>query len=148
MHHPIQRLHYCAATSRVYTATSNVVHVFSPSGELLSTWTAPVPSPPQRGGSKDTDKPAEEGPAPAIKKRKIRDDNAPKMPRLADISLASSNNAIIKLTTTTDGKHLVVATNEDKTIRVFSTEGGKLECLSSRYPPLLLESRCVLDADV
>lgn len=136
MQHPIQRLHFCAATSRVYTATSNTLHVFSESGELLSTWAAPVPAPPPPRGvpasASASATPEAEAPAPKNKKRKIDDKGTGRIPRLADVTVAGSNNAITKLATTRDGKYLVVTTNEDKCIRVFSTDGGKLECLSSR----------------
>jgi hypothetical protein len=143
MRHPIQRLHTCPETSRLYTGTSNVLHVFdAPTGKLLSTWAAPTGS---INLSSATEAAAgENADANPTKKRKVEEISASPKPAKkekkgrstnhggAQIGGHAVNNAITKILTTADGKHAIVATNDDKTVTVFSTENGKLEVLSVR----------------
>lgn len=160
MIHPIQRIHAHDSSDRIYTATSNTLHVFRAStGELLSTWTAPlVPNPnvpnsqpvaastpaPEPTSTDQAQSPAPPGspapPAAGSKKRKLADqqgENKKLRSSKWTNTQGGCNNAIAKIQTTEDGRWLVVATMEDKAIRVFKVsvgeeEGGLLECLSTR----------------
>lgn len=164
MIHPIQRIHAHPASDRVYTATSNVLHVFRRStGELLSTWTAPLlpPNPnnqpsssaaatppnaqsPEKAVEGGTPAPASPAPpsSPSSKKRKLGDAAAAESKKLRTSkwtnSIGGCNNAVTKMETTVDGRYLVVATSEDKAIRVFKVSVGEedgaggLEMLSTR----------------
>jgi hypothetical protein len=140
MRHPIQRLHTCDATSRLYTGTSNVLHVFdAPTGKLLSTWAAPTGS---INLSSATEAAAgETADANPTKKRKVEEISASPKPAKKEKKIRATsaqigghavNNAITKILTTADGKHAIVATNDDKAVTVLSTENGKLEVLSVR----------------
>ena len=131
--HPIQRVHFCPATSHLYTAASNVLHVFNASasaaaGTLLSSWTAL-----QSAAAEDDDT------TPRRKKRKVeqkqQQQQQQQQPRLGTVSV---NNSISKILTTADGKYVIVATSEDKAVTVFASPVGgsdELKVLSARYGP-------------
>jgi len=143
MRHPIQRLHICPATSCLYTATSNSLHVFDASaGTLLSSWTAPQsseaastkPTIAETSGDNDDD-------TNPKTKRKVEETTSSPKPgkkektdrtRLSLFAGTMSNNAISKILTTADGNYVVIATSEDKAVTVFSVDNGKLEVLSAR----------------
>lgn len=137
MRHPIQRLHVCPATARLYTATSNSLHVFDgASGALLSSWTAPEPA---DSPTKTLITEGEKEKPVVAKKRKVEDITASAKKekkehvRLSLFAGIASNNAISKILTTADGRHAVVVTSEDKAVTVFSVEMSKLVALSSRW---------------
>jgi len=125
MRHPIQHLRFCTSTARLYAAASNVLLAFdASSGSLLSAWTAPVDS---HGTSE---------PNPN-KKRKVESPPPPhggkkEKTRQSLFAGTETNNAFAELLTTRDGKYVVTANSEDKAVRVFSTEDGRLEVLSTR----------------
>ena len=128
MRHPIQHLRFCTPTARLYAAASNVLLAFdASSGCLLSAWTAPADP---HGASE---------PNPN-KKRKVEDTASSPPPhggkggktRQSLFVGTETNNAFAELLTTRDGKYVVTANSEDKAVRVFSTEDGRLEVLSTR----------------
>ncbi|KAI5809458.1 hypothetical protein BZA77DRAFT_328557 [Pyronema omphalodes] len=160
MRHPIQRLHVCAVTSRVYAAASNTLHVFDPrTGALLSSWSAPKSSgaAPTTGVAADTQE-ANDAETNPKKKRKVEEidgapakstgkDNKADKSRASLFSGTTTNNAITKILTTANGKYAVVATSEDKNVTVFSTLGGKLEVVSSRTLPKRIIDLALVDND-
>ncbi|KAI5798870.1 hypothetical protein EDC01DRAFT_649584 [Geopyxis carbonaria] len=156
MLHPIQRICACTASiARIYTATSNVLHAFdATTGDLLASWTAPI-VPPQGTTTAKNNSPNVEDDAPQSKKRKFEGETDPstkkgkggvRMSRLTATE-GGSNNAISALLTTRDGTHLVVATSEDKAVRVFSVAEGKLELLSTRALPKRVGGLAFLEND-
>ena len=146
MRHPIQRLHACPATSRLYTAASNSLHVFDvSSGALITSWTAPesaaskaaaiethntVTNPKKKRKVEDIT--ASPKPEPEKTKRKNLGTKPPKIG-----SGIATNNAISEIRTTEDGKYVVIVLSEDKAVVVLSAEGEKLEVLSTRWVRLM-----------
>jgi hypothetical protein len=147
MRHPIQRLHLCLANSRLYTATSNSLHAFDLlTGKLVDSWSAPVPlisrssstAPPPTTATTATTK-AKQINTNDFKKRKIEEPTSPpvgtkRKTRQSLFAGHESNNAIAKVLSTRDGKYVITATHEDKTVRVLSHAGssGALEVVSTR----------------
>ena len=140
--HPIQRVHFCPATSHLYTAASNVLYVFDASasvaaGTLLSSWTALQSAVAAAAEDDDT--------TPRRKKRKVEQKQQQQQPRLGT---ASANNSISKILTTADGKYVIVATSEDKAVTVFAAPGGgggELKALSARYGPSRAQTSMGID---
>jgi len=130
MRHPIQHLYVCAATSRVYTGTSNVLHVFAGgSGELIASWTA-APGNVTTAittAAADDEEPENkcgiegDGQGKEEKKKKNKKKEGGEKPSL---------NAIIKILTVKGGEFVLVATNDDKAVTVLRADG--LEVLSVR----------------
>lgn len=138
--HPIQRVHFCPATGHLYTAASNVLHVFGASasvaaGTLLSSWTAPASQSQAQSTSAVAAAAENDDTTPKSKKRKVEQKPQQQQPRPGTVSV---NNAISKILTTADGKYVIVATSEDKAVTVFAApdkdgKGGELIVLSARY---------------
>ena len=194
MHHPIQKLYYCATNKLLYAGIAGTLQVFdTASGILLRQWEAPefpivvgkrlnqeaesVNSEEQGNNncSKTLQRPAavgvEDVEGGAGKKRKVEDissssrallvenvnapsDSGPvqkrkrasfrEQPGMGGWSPNRGCNLITSMVGTSTGRHLVVATNEDKTVRVFDASKlgkgrasgenkGELQLLSERY---------------
>ncbi|KAL7268234.1 tRNA (guanine-N(7)-)-methyltransferase non-catalytic subunit trm82 [Rhizina undulata] len=148
MHHPIQRLHFCPHTNRLYTGISNSLKSFSATtGALLASWSAPELLPPtskkEKKAAAATDpvvpKPElevvkEEQESPS-KKRKVEDiaevlaeKDVQGQQRTSRLGVGVPRggwgsekgvNSITQVVTAMEGRYLVVVTNEDKTVRVF-----------------------------
>lgn len=114
-HHPIQHLLLTAATSRLYAATANVLHAFdAATGALLATRCIAADS-----STAPANDPAKDDAAgPASKKRKVEEKSQKKTPKPV------AAGPVVKMLTSNDGRYLLTATAEDKTVRVFSTAGA------------------------
>lgn len=151
MRHPIQRLHFCPSTNRLFAAVAGVIHVFhGTTGVPIAEWTAPQ-LPVLASSKKNLNKPAkkeEEDATPAeqgaaregspSKKRKV-DEKAEPI-RTSNLGVGaprdgqSGKNSVTKMLSVREGGYLVVVTNEDKTLRVLEfMEDGGLKMLSERY---------------
>lgn len=170
MHHPVQRLLFCPATTRLYTGTGGVLAAWDAiSGAHLAEWHAPSAAPPAKISKKQkaaktnttttetstkdnapvasesialpvseetaarkrkadeeaavtSPTPVTEAAEPAAKKPKT-DEPTPVpaiMPKTSGWDAKHAPNTITHLALTSSGRHLITATNEDKTIRVFS----------------------------
>ena len=143
MRHPVQRLYYCARSKFLYAGVAGTIQVFdTTSGSLLRQWEAPeIPavvgkkqkqqqqkeeaqsiSIDERSGGNGNEMAEvevatgdEEG--VAVKKRKKV--SFREAPGMGGWSSQQGSNLVTNIVGTSSGRHLVVATNEDKTVRVF-----------------------------
>lgn len=107
------------------------------------------PSKRQRLSTEAEDEDLSDAPSPVVT---VDDPNAQKPRRKKKKALPLPS--VIKLTASSDGKHVVVVTNEDKTIRVLEMLDGQLRQLSERQMPkkpgavaLTPDQRSILAAD-
>lgn len=152
MRHPIQCLHYCPSTNRLFAAIAGAVQVFhGTTGVLISEWTAPqllVLAPGKKSLNKaakkekgDTAPAQQDREGSPNKKRKVDEKVEPV--RTSNLGVGaprgegeSGKNSITKFLSAREGGYLVVVTNEDKTLRVLEVAGnGTLKVLSERYDP-------------
>lgn len=151
MRHPIQRLHFCPSTNRLFAAVAGVIHVFhGTTGVPIAEWTAPQ-LPVLVPGKKSLNKAAKKEKEDATvgeqgaregspsKKRKVNEKAEPI--RTSNLGVGaprgegeSGKNSVTKMLSVREGGYLVVVTNEDKTLRVLKAmEDGGLKMLSERF---------------
>lgn len=150
MRHPIQCLHCCPSTNRLFAAVGGAIQVFhSATGMPIAEWTAPqlpAMAPSKKSLNKASKKErdgtvlAENGMEESPSKKHKTDEKAEPI-RTSNLGVGAprgegegGKNSVTKILSARNGGYLVVVTNEDKTLRVLevAVDGG-LKVLSERY---------------